>query len=254
MSIALFAAYGLLFGSFLTVVVDRVPRGASIVQPGSACGNCGTRLGVVDLVPVFSWVVLRGKCRTCRASIGIEPLVLELLTASGFALMSWHFGTSWRAAAYCVLVAGLLALAWIDLRTKRLPREITYTTGALMVPLLVIDALVVSEPDRIWMSALGAAISLALMGGIYLASRGGMGDGDVRLSPLLGAALGYLNPGVAPVGLFLGFVLGAIVGVILIATRRGDRRTALPFGPFLVVGTLVALFVGQDYVDFLLAR
>jgi len=254
MSIALFAAYGLLFGSFLTVVVDRVPRGASIVQPGSACGNCGTRLGVVDLVPVFSWVVLRGKCRTCRASIGIEPLVLELLTASGFALMSWHFGTSWRAAAYCVLVAGLLALAWIDLRTKRLPREITYTTGALMVPLLVIDALVVSEPDRIWMSALGAAISLALMGGIYLASRGGMGDGDVRLSPLLGAALGYLNPGVAPVGLFFGFVLGAIVGVILIATRRGDRRTALPFGPFLVVGTLVALFVGQDYVDFLLAR
>lgn len=254
MSIALFAAYGLLFGSFLTVVVDRVPRGASIVQPGSACGNCGTRLGVVDLVPVFSWVVLRGKCRTCRASIGIEPLVLELLTASGFALMSWHFGTSWRAAAYCVLVAGLLALAWIDLRSKRLPREITYTTGALMVPLLVIDALVVSEPDRIWMSALGAAISLALMGGIYLASRGGMGDGDVRLSPLLGAALGYLNPGVAPVGLFFGFVLGAIVGVILIATRRGDRRTALPFGPFLVVGTLVALFVGQDYVDFLLAR
>ena len=94
MIIGFSAACGLLIGSFLTVVVDRVPRGASIVQPGSACGNCGLRLGVRDLVPVFSWLALRGKCRQCHTSIGVEPLVLEVSTSLLFGLMAWHFGWS----------------------------------------------------------------------------------------------------------------------------------------------------------------
>lgn len=254
MTIAISAVYGLLFGSFLTVVVDRVPRGASIVQPGSACGNCGLRLGVRDLVPVFSWLALRGKCRRCHTNIGAEPLVLEVSTSLLFVLMAWHFGWSWQLPAYCTLMAGLVALTWIDLRTKRLPREITYTTAAIMVPLLCVAALVQHEPRRIWMMALGAAVALALMGLIYAVSRGGMGDGDVRLSPLLGAALGFQNPGLAAVGLFFGFLAGAVVGVVVMATRRGDRKTSIPFGPFLALGTVVALFLGQRYIDIVLVR
>ena len=254
MTIAISALYGLLIGSFLTVVVDRVPRGASVVQPGSACGNCGLRLGPRDLVPVFSWLALRGKCRKCHTSIGIEPLVLELSTGLLFGLTAWHFGLSWRTPAYCVLMAGLVALTWIDLRTRRLPREITYVTAALGVPLLVVAALVERSPQRIWMMLLGAAISLAIMGLIYLASRGGMGEGDVRLSPLLGAYLGWLNPGLAPVGLFFGFVCGALVGVVLLVAKRGDRKTAVPFGPFLALGTVLAIFFGQAYIDMLMAR
>jgi leader peptidase (prepilin peptidase)/N-methyltransferase len=254
MAIVLAVVYGLIGGSFLTVVVDRVPRGASIVRPGSACGNCGYRLGVLDLVPVLSWLVLRGKCRKCHHNIGIEPLVLEITTATLFGLTAWHFGLTWRTPAYCVLMAGLVALAWIDLHEQRLPREISYTTAAVGAPLLVVAALVERQPERIWMAALGAAISLGLMALIYVASRGGMGDGDVRLAPLLGMYLGYLNPGLAPVGLFFGFAIGAIVGMGIIVARRGDRKTMVPFGPFLVAGTILAIWFGQDYIDLVLVR
>jgi leader peptidase (prepilin peptidase)/N-methyltransferase len=254
MTIAISALYGLLIGSFLTVVVDRVPRGASVVQPGSACGNCGLRLGPLDLVPVFSWLALRGRCRKCHTSIGIEPLVLEVSTALLFGLTAWHFGLSWRTPAFCVLMAGLVALTWIDLRTRRLPREITYTTAAVGIPLLVVAALVEHAPERIWMMALGAAISLALMALIYVASRGGMGEGDVRLAPLLGAYLGWLNPGLAPVGLFFGFATGAVVGMGVLVAKRGDRKTAVPFGPFMALGTVLAIFYGQRSIDFILAR
>lgn len=254
MSIAIFTLYGLLLGSFLTVVVDRVPRGASIVSPGSACGNCGLRLGARDLVPVLSWLILRGRCRKCHTNIGIEPLVLELSTAVLFGLTAWHFGLSWRAVAFCVLMAGLVALSWIDLRIRRLPREITYTTMAVGFPLLCVAAFVEHEPRRIFTALFGAGIALALMLVIYSVSRGGMGDGDVRMSPLLGLYLGYLNPGLAPVGLFFGFLVGAFVGVSVMLASRLDRKTAIPFGPFLALGTVLGVFVGQRYIDIVLGR
>ncbi|MBI4884412.1 MAG: prepilin peptidase [Actinobacteria bacterium] len=254
MATATYALMGLLFGSFLTVVVDRVPRGASIALPGSACGNCGLHLGPLDLVPVFSWLVLRGKCRRCRMSIGIEPLVLELSTSLLFALMAWHFRATWRTAAFCALIAGLVALSWIDLRTRRLPRQIIYATALVGVPLLCVAALAEGEPKRLWMLLAGAGISLAAMALIYWASNGGMGDGDVRLAPLLGAYLGFLNPGLALVGLFFGFLAGAVVGVAVMVIVGGDRKMKVPFGPFMALGTVVAVFYGQDYIDLILAR
>jgi len=254
MTIAISAAYGLIIGSFLTVVVDRVPRGASIVSPGSACGNCGLRLGFRDLVPVFSWLALRGRCRRCRTNIGIEPLILELVTSVMFGLFAWKFGLDWALPAFCALAAGLIGLSWIDLRTKRLPRSIIYVTAAIGIPLLCVAALVRHEPRRMWMMLLGAGIAVAFMGIVYLASRGGMGDGDVRLSPLLGAYLGWLNPGLVAVGLFLGFLAGAVVGVALMAAGRAGRKTAVPFGPFLALGTIVAVFVGQRFIDIFMRR
>jgi len=151
-------------------------------------------------------------------------------------------------------MAGLVALSWIDLHTKRLPREIIYGTAAVGAPLLVVAALVERAPERLWMMLLGAALALALMALIYWASRGGMGDGDVRLAPLLGLYLGWLNPGLAPVGLFFGFACGAVVGVAVLVARRGGRKTALPFGPFLALGTVLAIFFGQRYIDLLLVR
>jgi leader peptidase (prepilin peptidase)/N-methyltransferase len=243
------AVMGLLIGSFLTVVVDRVPRGASVVQPPSACGSCEHRLGPVDLVPIVSWVVLGGKCRYCKAKIGIEPIVVELANASLFVAMGFRFGADVVLIAFCILSAALVALTWIDLQEFRLPREIIYTAFALCAVALIVAALVNDEPERIWQAFLGAGIALAIMGLIYVASRGGMGDGDVRLAPLLGLHLGYLNPGIVPIGLFFGFLLGAVVGVGLMAFGGGDRKTAVPFGPFLAAGTVLAVFVGQDLVD-----
>ncbi len=245
------AVTGLVVGSFLTVVVDRVPRGGSVVAPPSACGACGHRLTAADLVPIGSWLALRGRCRHCGSQIGVEPLVVELATASLFVLMGLRFGADPVVPAFCVLSAGLVALTWIDLHEHRLPREISYTTFAVSAPLLVIAAMWNDEPERIWQAVLGAGIALAIMGAIYLAARakGGMGDGDVRLAPLLGLHLGYLNPGIVPIGLFLGFLLGAVVGVAAMALGSAGRKTALPFGPFLAAGTVLAVFVGQEVVD-----
>jgi leader peptidase (prepilin peptidase)/N-methyltransferase len=187
-------------------------------------------------------------------SIGIEPVVLEVSTSLLFGLIGWHFGLTWRTAAFCTLMAGLVALSWIDLRTRRLPREISYTTMAIGFPLLCVAALVENEPKRMWMVAAGAAIALATMALIYFASRGGMGDGDVRLSPLLGGFLGFLNPGFALVGLFFGFFAGAVVGAAILVIVGGDRKMKVPFGPFLALGTVLAIFFGQNYVDFVLGR
>jgi leader peptidase (prepilin peptidase)/N-methyltransferase len=248
------ALAGLLIGSFLTVVIDRVPRRVSIAQPGSACGSCGLRLGPLDLVPVFSWIALRGRCRRCRAWIGWEPIVVELATAATFVAVALEFDALWAIAAHCVLAAALVAQTVIDLRTKRLPREVTYTAIAIGFPLLVVASLVADEPRRIAMAVGGAVLATAMMGIIHVASRGGMGDGDVRFAPLLGMYLGWQNPGIVPFGLFLGFTAGAIVGIAMLIAGRGGRKTALPFGPFMALGGFAAVFVGQQIVDVVLAR
>ncbi len=243
------AVMGLVVGSFLTVVVDRVPRGGSVVEPPSACGACGHRLTAPDLVPIGSWLALRGRCRHCGNPIGNEPLIIEIANATLFVLFGLRFGADLVLISFCIMAAALVALVWIDLHTFRLPREITYVAIVMSAPVLVAAALVNDEPERIWQAAFGAGIALVIMGVIYLASRGGMGDGDVRLAPLLGMHLGYLNPGIVPVGLFWGFVLGAVIGVIAMAVGSAGRKTALPFGPFLAAGTVLAVFLGQNFVD-----
>ena len=245
---------GLIVGSFLTVVVDRVPEGRSIVAPPSACGRCGHRLTALDLVPVASWIVLRGRCRHCRSRIGAEPIVIEGITAVVFALFGARFGADPALPAFCVLGAALVALVRIDLKEFRLPREITYTAFVIGGIGLLVAALVDGRPERIRNALIGAGIALAIMWLIYLASRGGMGDGDVRLAPLLGLYLGYLDPGIVPIGLFLGFSIGAVVGVVVMAVGQAGRKTALPFGPFLAAGTVLAVFVGQDLLDLIWYR
>jgi leader peptidase (prepilin peptidase)/N-methyltransferase len=164
-------------------------------------------------------------------------------------LFGLKFGADPVLPAFCILGAALVALVWIDLHEFRLPREITYTAFVLSSIVIVIAALVSDEPERIWQAAFGAGIALVIMGVIYLASRGGMGDGDVRLAPLLGLHLGYLNPGIVPVGLFWGFLIGAVVGVFAMIVGTAGRKTQLPFGPFLAVGTVAAVFAGQWFVD-----
>lgn len=171
-----------------------------------------------------------------------------------FGLLAWKFGLDWALPAYCVLAGGLLGLSVIDLHTKKLPRQIIYVTAMIGVPLLCLAAIVRHEPRRMWMMLLGAAAAFAFMGAVYVVSRGGMGDGDVRLSPLLGAYLGWLNPGFVAVGLFFGFLAGAVVGVAMMASGRAGRKTAVPFGPFLALGTVVAVFVGQRSIDVFMRR
>jgi leader peptidase (prepilin peptidase) / N-methyltransferase len=245
---------GLVIGSFLTVVVDRVPRGASILAPPSACGSCGSRLTAPDLVPVLSYLVLRGRCRHCGVRIGPEPLVIELANTALFVLFGLKFGADAVLPAYWCLGAALVALVWIDLHEFRLPREITYTAFVISLILMMNAAVIDSEFENFRDALIGAAIALVIMAAIYFGSRGGMGDGDVRLAPLLGLHLGYVSLAIVPVGLFFGFLIGAVVGVVMMATSKAGRKTALPFGPFLAAGTVLAIFVGQEFVDLIWHR
>ena len=164
-------------------------------------------------------------------------------------MMAIHFDGSIIVAAFCVLMSGLLILTFIDLRTHRLPREVTYIVMAIGAVLLSVAAIVDDQPRRIYMAALGAVISVSVMSVLYLLSRGGLGDGDVRMSPLLGMYLGWLNPGLALVGLLYGFILAALVSTVLIIFGTANRCTAIAFGPFLTLGTLAAILHGQVLIE-----
>jgi leader peptidase (prepilin peptidase)/N-methyltransferase len=182
-----------------------------------------------------------------------DLVVAGAVTAVLVGLMAVRFADM-RAAipAYAWLAAVLVVQTAVDLRTRRLPREITYVGVAFGAPLLAIAALVVDEPERIWMMIIGAVIATMTLWLVHVLGGGGFGEGDVRLAPLLGLYLGWLNPALVFVALLLAFVAGAAVGAVLLATRRLQRDASLPFGPFLSLGTLTAVLVGQPFLDLVL--
>lgn len=247
MFITLIAILGLLVGSYLGVVADRVPRDEPTSTGRSHCDACGADLRWFELIPLVSWLVQRGRCRRCGVWITWSPLLLEVASGGLFAAIAARFGVEWETAAFLVLVATLIPLSVIDLRTHRLPRQLIYFAGGLGAPLLVVAALVADEPQRIWWAAIGAGGALVFFLALYLGWSGGMGDGDVRLAGLLGMYLGWIGLMHVPVGLFLGFLAGAVVGVVAMA-RGGGRKTAVPFGPFMAVGALVVIFWGHPII------
>lgn len=248
MFVTLLVVLGVLSGSYLGVVADRLPREEPTSTGRSHCDACGAALRWFELIPILSWLVQRGRCRRCGASITLTPLLTEILTGALFGAMGARFGFHLETAAFVVLAGVLMPLGLIDLRTKRLPRQLIYVAGALGAPLLVVAALIADEPQRIWWAAVGAGGALAFFLALYLGWSGGMGDGDVRLAGLLGMYLGWIGLSHVPIGLFLGFLLGAVVGVALIARNGGDRKTAIPFGPFMAMGAVVTVLWGRDIV------
>lgn len=236
---------GLLVGSFLNVVIHRVPLGQSILRPGSACPTCHSPVRAYDNIPVLSWFVLRGRCRDCAAPIAWRYPAVEAATGALFVVAGAHFGwTPYLGAALVVLAAGT-ALFLIDLEHRRLPFVISGFTAVAAIPPLAVDA-AVNGTDPLLTALLSTAAWLAVYGGIWLVSSGrGMGLGDVALAPVLGLVLGWLGWGAALVGLLSGFVVGAVVGVVLISTGRAGRRTRVPHGPFLLTGAALGLFLGQ---------
>lgn len=236
---------GLVVGSFLNVVVHRVPLGLSILRPGSACPACDHPVRAYDNVPLLSWMVLRGRCRDCSAPIPWRYPAVEAATGLLFVAAGLRFGwTPYLAAALIILAAGI-ALFIIDLEHFRLPFVITGVTAAATTVALSADALT-NGTSPILTALLSTAAWLAVYGGIWLATSGrGMGLGDVVLAPVLGLALGWLGWGATLVGLLSGFAVGALVGAVLLSSGRAGRRTRVPHGPFLLTGAALGLFVGQ---------
>ena len=237
---------GLLVGSFLNVVVHRVPAGLSIVRPGSACPGCGHAVRARDNVPVVSWLVLHGRCRDCSVGIPVRYPLVEAGTGVLFVAIAVQLDRLGQlsALAACLVVAGAgVALALIDLEHGRLPFPITGVAAVLAVLGLVVGGW---DGDVSMVGVvLSAAIWLAVYGGLWLGTAGrGMGLGDVALAPLLGGVLGAVGVGASMVGLAAGFVVGAVVGVALAAAGRGRLRGRVPHGPFMLVGAALGLFAG----------
>lgn len=235
---------GLLVGSFLNVVIARVPEGRSIVRPGSACPHCGTAITPRDNIPVASWLLLRGRCRTCHTSISVRYPLVEVANA-----VAWLVAWSWAEAngempllpLLLVLASALLALALIDLEHHRLPDAIVLPLVIVTLVGLALATVLGAEPR--WLEALaGAVIWLAVIGALWALTKGrGMGFGDVKLAPVLGATIGWIGVGASAVGLFAAFILGAVVGIVLLAAKRVGRRSMVPFGPFMIAGWVVGL-------------
>lgn len=248
MFIALVTVIGVLIGSYLGVVADRVPRGEPTSGGRSHCDACGADLRWFELIPVVSWMIQGGRCRRCHVPITVAPLLMEMVTGALFGVMAARWGRHLETIAYVTLTSALVVLSAIDLRTRRLPRRLIYLAAAVDTPLLVAAAIVRHQPHRIANAAIGAGIGLAFFLLLFVVWSGGMGDGDVRLAGLLGMHLGWIGLLHVPIGLFLGFLAGALAGVVALI-RGGSRKTTLPFGPFMAVGALVAIVWGRPLID-----
>ena len=240
---------GLIVGSFLNVVVHRVPRGGSVVRPPSACPTCGTQIRPYDNVPVASWLVLRGRCRSCGTRISARYPLVELGTAALFVVMALRTGLDWALPAYLYLAAVGLALALIDIDVKRLPNALTYPSYPVALVLLGAAALLGSDSGSLGRALLGGLAAFALYAVLVLVYPAGMGLGDVKLSGVLGLYLGWLGWGELVAGLFLGFLLGGVFGIGVMVVGGGGRKTKVPFGPFMLLGALVAILVGGSLAD-----
>lgn len=237
---------GTVIGSFLNVVVYRVPRGESLVRPKSHCPECGSPIRTRHNVPLFGWLVLRGRCADCGTRISVRYPLVELGTGVAFAvvlarLVQLHLLSAGPAFAW--FTAAGIALALIDLDCRRLPNAIVLPSYPVLAVALVGSAWWQGDWWSLARAGIGCAVLLTFFGSLVLIYPAGMGLGDVKLAGVIGLVLGYLSWTALVIGAFLGFLLGAVVGVAVIAAGRGTRKSAVPFGPFMIAGALIALFV-----------
>ncbi|ACV63445.1 peptidase A24A domain protein [Desulfofarcimen acetoxidans DSM 771] len=232
---------GLCLGSFLNVCIYRIPRGLSVVFGLSGCPNCGSGIRGVDLSPVLGYVLLKGRCRNCRAAINPRYPLVELLTAVLF-LASYH---SWGACYYTVAVwiflSALVVAAFIDLEHGIIPDQVVVAALVLGVPVLFL-----ASPYKLISGLTGFAAAGIIMLVIALLAPGGMGGGDVKLSAVIGLYLGWPN---VLAGLFLAFLSGGLVGIVLLCSGRKKRKDHVPFGPYLALGGVTGIFAADRLIN-----
>jgi len=243
------ALLGLLIGSFLNVVIWRVPRGESLVSPPSHCPGCERPVRPRDNIPVVSWLLLKGRCRDCDEPISARYPLVELLTAAVFAALALRIGLQPELPAFLYLGAIGVALALIDLDTKRLPNVIVLPSYVVGLVLLTAAAVVSDQYDDLLRAVLGMAALYSLYFLLALIYPAGMGFGDVKLAGVLGLYLGWLGWAEVVSGGFLGFLFGGVIGLGLMAARRAGRKSQIPFGPFMLAGAFVAILWGGALAD-----
>jgi leader peptidase (prepilin peptidase) / N-methyltransferase len=247
--LALVGLLGMLVGSFLNVVIWRVPRGESIVRPASHCPSCGHAVRPRDNVPVASWLLLRGRCRDCHAPISVRYPFVELATGLVFLVLALRIGFEPELPAYLYLGAIGIALAMIDIDVKRLPNAIVLPSYLVVAVLLGAAAAVQGEWGTLLRAALAGLALYAFYFLLMLVYPRGMGFGDVKLAGILGAYLGWLGWGELVVGSFLAFLVGGVFGVALMVVGRAGRKSAIPFGPWMLLGAVLGILWGGALAD-----
>lgn len=246
--------FGSAVGSFLNVCIYRIPRNISIIFPASRCPSCNTPIRPLDNIPVFSYLFLGGKCRVCKAKIAFRYPLVEFLNASLYALVVWRYGPAWDAVVYCIFCSALVVITFIDLDFQIIPDRITLPGLPIA---LIAGAFLLPDPFMRY-SALGvrdSVIGFLAGGGLFylvaLVSRGGMGGGDIKMMAMVGSLTGWKS---VLLTTFLGSLTGSLVGLFLMIFRGKGRKTKIPFGPFLALGSLLTLFLGQEILSWYLRR
>ncbi len=244
---------GLAIGSFGNVVIWRVPRGESVVRPPSACPSCGHAIRPRDNVPLVSWLLLRGRCRDCGDGISARYPLVELATGALFVLVAaWLLpqdGGLWLVPALWYFVAIAVMLTMIDIDTRRLPDRIVLPSYVVVAVLLVVASVGTGRYDALLRAAVGMAALWLFYFALVMIYPRGMGFGDVKLAGVLGLYLGWFGWGALVVGAFAAFLLGGIFAVGLLVARRAGRKSAVPFGPWMLLGAAVGVVVGEQIWD-----
>jgi leader peptidase (prepilin peptidase)/N-methyltransferase len=243
--IIIFFLVGMTIASFLNVCIDRLPAGQSLIYPPSHCTACNRRLAVKDLIPIFSYLWLRGRCRYCRAAIPRRILWVELGTAALFGLTTWRFGLSIELAIALFYICIFLVLLVIDWEKRLILNKIVLPAIGAAFLISVIFSILLPDVELvpfIGRAAAGGGIGLGIFFLIVVVSRGGMGWGDVKLAALIGLVTGFPLVFVA---LLIGVILGGVVAVLLLLLKVKKRKEAIPFGPFLAIGAIATLLWGN---------
>lgn len=234
---------GLLLGSFANVVIYRLPEGLSVVSPRSRCPGCKSAIAWFDNIPVFSWVTLGGKCRSCKTKIHWRYPLVEIIMGALFAAIAYKFGFQFVTIEYLVFAFGLVTASFIDFDHMILPD--VFTLGGVVIGLLG----GVLNPERNFLDSFLGVLAgggfLWLVAYVYLVLRKqeGMGGGDIKLLAWIGAILGWKA---IPFVILSSSLLGTLVGLVVMLRTKGDLKTTIPFGPYLALGALFYLFGGQD--------
>lgn len=250
--IFLFALLGLTVGSFLNVCIDRLPRNESLINPPSHCEACQRPLAVKDLIPLLSYLILRGRCRYCRARIPRRLPVVEVATAVVFALLFWHYRFSAELGVMAFYASLFTVIFLVDLEHGVILNRVTYPAMgvALLLSLFLPQRWLVQWlASGVGNAALGGIVGFAIFFVLAVASRGGMGWGDVKLAALIGFATGF------PLVIFsiiFAALLGGVVALGLLAAKKKTRRQTIPFGPFLASAAMITLLWGKDILGWYL--
>jgi leader peptidase (prepilin peptidase)/N-methyltransferase len=241
---------GAVIGSFLNVCIYRIPAGESIVSPGSRCPQCGMAIRWYQNIPILSWLLLGGKCASCKGPISVRYPMVEALSGLLFALVLYRFGFHWATPVYWLFCAALVAITFIDLDHQIIPDVISLP--GIPIGFLCSFAIPwISWTDSLFGILLGGG-SLFLIAAGYelLTKKEGMGGGDIKLLGMMGAFLGWRA--VLPV-IFFSSLIGSLVGIPLMLVKKADGKLAIPFGPFLALGALIYLFWGPDLIRWYLS-